>query len=360
MTGLLARLVSPGQFGDFVNKIYTANTQPPNNSVDHQIFGCCINVHSKGVLKHYHTSNNIMSAKMDSESSNSNSLFDISFGTESQPLMFRYIEGQKWRKLRKMLKRSNGKDMCRERDDSGLTLVGMALGFEAPLDIIKSIFQLDPSQISATDFFGATPLHVACLNAASLDAIEYLLVASNNSLAKIRDKDHRIPLHHAVECLCRNEIGFTEGTEVIEMLIEADPDAIHAADKHDDSPLDLVQLARMEVYSVSKELSRLSRLYEYLRQVSVRVYKVKKETWESNRINTCIEASKDTKSLSTKSTESCSRATTLSVRETIGDMTISFVAGDELTSGETKVRSKAESAEKKPKGRLAKIFWNKK
>ena len=108
-------------------------------------------------------------------------MFDFSYGSENQPLMFRYIENQKWKKLRRMLKRSNGKDLCRERDDSGLTLLGMALGFEAPLDIIQSILAMDPSQITATDFFGASPLHVACLNAASPEAVKYLVQFSKET-----------------------------------------------------------------------------------------------------------------------------------------------------------------------------------
>jgi hypothetical protein len=244
---------------------------------------------------------------MESVSTNSASAFDRSFGTESQPQMFHFIEGQKWNKLRKMFNRKTCKEMCAERDDSGLSLLGMALGFEAPLDIIKSILETDPSQANITDCFGATPLHVACLNGASPEAVLYLL-DQHTHLAKARDRDNRLPLHHAVECLCRDEIEFNEGAQVINYLIEAYPDAIHASDKHQDSPIDLVQLARMKSTIDSKEFKRLSNLYVMLREISIRVYKNKKVKWEGAGYDTMKMKMCDAKSRSTVSTKESSIA----------------------------------------------------
>jgi hypothetical protein len=265
-----------------------------------------------------------------STNSNSASAFDRSFGTESQPLMFHYIEGQKWNKLRKMLNRKTCKEMCSERDDSGLSLLGMALGFEAPLDIIKTILVTDPSQAHIIDCFGATPLHVACLNGASPEAVLYLLNHYSH-LAKARDRDNRLPLHHAVECLCRDEIEFNEGAQVINYLIEVFPDAIHASDKHHDSPIDLVQLARMKSTIDSKEFKRLSNLYVMLRDIGIRVYKNRKLQWESagydatcTKVNSC-----DTKSRSTVSTKDSSVGSSFNThRETFEGMKLSDFDSD--------------------------------
>ena len=80
----------------------------------------------------------------------------FSYISESQPALFRLVEAQKWNKLRKVINRK-GKDASKERDGSGLSLLGMALGFNAPIDIIKLILDMDRSQASATDLFGATP-----------------------------------------------------------------------------------------------------------------------------------------------------------------------------------------------------------
>jgi hypothetical protein len=237
-----------------------------------------------------------------SRNSSSSSLFDFSFGTgDGQPLMFRYMENQSWRKLRRVLGRKNAPELCKERDDSGLTLVGMALGFEAPLDIIKNILTKDPSQADATDFYGATPLHVACLNGASLEAVEFLL-GNYNHLATTMDKDNRVPLHHAVECLCRNEIEYSEGTKVIEALTRVDPNAIYAADKHSDTPIDLVQLARMEVNAESKEYKRLTKLYLFLTSICTKMYVENRKMWEENGYAPTKKKNGDDKSRNTKST----------------------------------------------------------
>jgi hypothetical protein len=294
-------------------------------------------------------------------------MFDFSYGTDNQPLTFRYIENQKWKKLRRMLKRSNGKDLCRERDDSGLTLLGMALGFEGPLDIIQSILAMDPSQITATDFFGASPLHVACLNAASLEAIKYLLQFSKGTnLAETRDKDLRVPLHHIVECLCRNEIDFIQGTKVIETLIQAAPDSIHASDKHNDSPVDLVQLARMEVPTESKEYRRLSRIYCFLQGISMHCYKGHKKKWEDmgfdasqkdvdsgihNAVKTIV-ATKSTQGMTLKS----SHMTMLSTKNTFGDMEISF---EEDLSKENSKAAASNGDKTRQKGGNRLKFWKK-
>lgn len=261
--------------------------------------------------------------EMESVSTNSASAaLDMSYGTgtESQPLMFRFIEGQKWSKVRKMLNRKTCKDMCAERDDSGLSLLAMALGFEAPLDIIKSILEIDPSQAQIVDCFGATPLHVACLNGASPTAVVYLL-EHHKHLAKSRDRDSRLPLHHAVECLCRDEIDFDQGTKVINVLVEAYPDAIHESDKHNDSPIDLVQLARMKVSIESKEFKRLTKLYLMLKDISIRVYKNEKAKWEDAGYDTLADIACDCKSRATASTKDSSVASSMQMSgRAIGEM----------------------------------------
>jgi len=194
--------------------------------------------------------------------------------------MFKYyIEGQHWAKLRKEVARKAGTNRCMERDESGLSLLGMAFGFEAPLDIIKAILEMDPTQADSRDNFGASPLHVACLNGASAEAVLYLLHKYQH-LASLPDTDRRIPLHHAVECLCRNEIQFNEGIQIINALVEVYPDSIHASDKHMHSPIDIVQLVRNDARPETKDSNRLAQLYFVLKGISVRVYTLNKAKYE--------------------------------------------------------------------------------
>ena len=268
---------------------------------------------------------------MDSIGLSSLSSSGFSIGTsENQSAMFKYIEGQKWKKLRKILARNAGKEQRTERDESGLSLLGMALGFEAPLDIIKAILAMDPAQAGSRDFYGATPLHVACLNGASLEAVLYLLL-TKKELASTLDKDRRIPLHHAVECLCRNEIDFDQGLEVINALLNAHPSSIHHSDKHRDSPIDLVQLARIDTESDSKDSKRLEKLYSILRDMGVEVYKTKKLRWEAigytHKLISTDHLSKGTSSTFGSSVAS-SHITNFTNRESVGGMDVSTVGGD--------------------------------
>ena len=268
---------------------------------------------------------------MDSIGLSSLSSSGFSIGTsENQSAMFKYIEGQKWKKLRKILARNAGKEQRTERDESGLSLLGMALGFEAPLDIIKAILAMDPAQAGSRDFYGATPLHVACLNGASLEAVLYLLL-TKKELASTPDKDRRIPLHHAVECLCRNEIDFDQGLEVINALLNAHPSSIHHSDKHRDSPIDLVQLARIDTDPDSTDSKRLEKLYSILRDMGVEVYKTKKLRWEAigytHKLISTDHLSKGTSSTFGSSVAS-SHITNFTNRESVGGMDLSTVGGD--------------------------------
>lgn len=240
----------------------------------------------------------------------------FSFSSESQPALFRLVEAQKWNKLRKVI-RKNEKNLT-ERDGSGLSLLGMALGFDAPMDIIKLILDMDRSQASATDLFGATPLHIACLNGASHETISYLL-QSRQGLAQIHDRDRRIPLHHMVECLCRDEIDFTEGLHILKLLTSSYPDGIYSSDKFKDTPIDLVQVARMEEDPSSEEYERLTRIYRVLRSIGILVYRQQKMQWEADGFDSSKSVVSDQKSLSTVTTKATSVATSCQLSVAISD-----------------------------------------
>lgn len=253
----------------------------------------------------------------------------FSFFNESQPALFRLVEAQKWNRLRKVLNRK-GKDSFKERDGSGLSLLGMALGFDAPMDIIKLILDMDRSQASATDLFGATPLHIACLNGASHETIRYLL-QSRQGLAQLHDRDRRIPLHHMVECLCRDEIDFTEGLHILKLLTSSYPDGINNTDRCDDTPIDLVQVARMEEDPSSEEYERLTRIYRVLRSIGILVYRQQKMKWEADGFDSSKSVVSDQKSLSTATTNtgtSCQLSVAISDTNALKDFQMNLNVQD--------------------------------
>ncbi len=185
----------------------------------------------------------------------------------------------RWMQLRCILKGKRGLHRCQERDETGLTLLGAALGYHAPLDIIKLIISIDPNQLTAVDVYGANALHVACLNGTPYASVSYILEKCGE-LASARDKDDRVPLHHITECICRDEIEFVEGLRIIDVLRMRNPAMIHAQDRCNNSPLDLVHIERNKK-DLSKDTSkRLIKLSWFLRKISFKVYKKHKKRWE--------------------------------------------------------------------------------
>jgi len=199
----------------------------------------------------------------------------------------------KWKKLCRLLKRKKGDyiEMCKARDSTGLSLFGFAIASGAPNDVLDTILEVDPTQSYSADCFGATPLHIACLNGAPPRAIKYL-IKIRGGLVKAKDIDSRVPLHHAVECLARDEISFHDAIDCIQRLFDADSTLIHATDKFSDSPIDLVQIALMNIRKDTR-YDALYKLYNFLTELSIKEHKRKKLLWESQGYDTAEEKTTD-------------------------------------------------------------------
>ncbi len=210
---------------------------------------------------------------------------------QHEPPLFELVKQSRWKQLRLNLKGKVGIDRCQQRDETGLTLLGIALGYHAPLDIIELIITIDPDQLIAVDIFGANALHIACLNGAPFKTITYILKKCS-VLASSRDKDDRVPLHHVTECICRDEVEFVEGLKIINALCDCDPTMIHAQDRKDRSALDIVHVMRrnndndlsgLELEHREARLKRLVKLCWFLRRISFQVYRQQKKKWEQNQ-----------------------------------------------------------------------------
>ncbi len=193
----------------------------------------------------------------------------------------------------------------------GISSLSLAFGHNAPLDIIEKMLDEDPTLALQTDFLGATPLHVACLNGSDLPSVK-LLVDRYPSLVTVRDKDSRIPLHHAVEYVCRLERAgdstVTKAVEVIKELLVLCPDTVLLPDKLGDSPLDLAHVVMMETDTSFEDdestFSRAEFTYKLLKKVSIDVYLKWKRQWEEEGYDTSdkshIKAAIDEKSGATE------------------------------------------------------------
>lgn len=205
---------------------------------------------------------------------------------------FKAVEKNKWRTLRRILRSRFGRQLCMEREASGLTLLAACAGFNAPVDILQLISSLDPTQSLAQDDYGAVALHIACLNGSKNSVIDFL-VQSEPRAVLVADIDNRIPLHHALECLCQRDVDLETGKANIMNLYNSDTSTIYFADKNGDTPVDMVQVARNFEYGkfqtstkdsmvtlTSENLVFLEEIYDFVGSMAVLEYKRKRQLWE--------------------------------------------------------------------------------
>lgn len=222
----------------------------------------------------------------DSDSSTCESILrNLQQAKDSDPVLFKIVQQQKWRKLLQILKRRKGRELCKERDETGLNLIGISLGFHAPPDVIRTILTIDPSQALATDNFGANCLHMACLNGSSIESVTLLIELFGSKLVtESFDNDDRTPLHHAVECICRDEVDMREGLSIVATLctVKGGCKMIHHQDIHCDTPIDIVQLKMNDLSETDAHYHRLVMLTQILRKISFEIHKSQKFFWENN------------------------------------------------------------------------------
>lgn len=223
---------------------------------------------------------------------------------------FTLIENGKWDKVRKLL-RSDAAYYSARVDETGLNTLSISVSCYAPLDIIKTIIESNPESTSQVDEYGASPLHLACLNGTNADVVRLILAHDYGRTAAIPDQQNYTVLHHAVEYICvliENRYfgedsvhGSSENSieteqqdylEIINILCQKCPETVHIATKDKgDTPLDIPQIIMMRRNDPSGKYihhKRLLDVYELLKEASIRVYRQKKYDWENEHRKTTI------------------------------------------------------------------------
>ncbi len=203
-------------------------------------------------------------------------------------------ERSKWEKIRKLIKRGRiGKYI----NNSGLSPLAILVTSFAPTELIKEFLEFDPEATVRTDSFGATPLHLACLNGTTAETVKLIIEHDQGRSAKIVDHDHCSVLHHAVEYIClliekRMSLP-SEGSlsiysehsaylDIVRSLCDCAPEmVIHGTKDNGDTPLDIPQivLARQEC-ETARQSKRIHEVYMMLRDTSIKVYLERKKRWE--------------------------------------------------------------------------------
>lgn len=162
------------------------------------------------------------------------------------------------------------------------------------------------------DDFGATPLHLACLNGTTPNVVKIIqnheLKFKNKAGMSIRQLDHDnySVLHHAVEYVCllidkryslhsQNSVESVSDTivsehedylEIIKILCSTAPEMVHCmTNDNGDSPLDIPQIILAKRKTTGREhQKRLLEVYQLLRSTSLHVYREKKKYWEDDKV----------------------------------------------------------------------------
>jgi len=208
----------------------------------------------------------------------------------SRKNIFDLIQNCHWNEVRQLVEGPHAHRICRKTESTGLSVLGMALGFHAPIDIIKTILARAPHTTRQVDSFLAVPLHVACLNGSPLEIVTLILQHDNNWSAYCVDEDRRVPLHHAVEFACRprpnsekiDSDEINEGLDVIRLLCETAPEMIRFTDSNEDTPIDIAQIVKSEAPgSQHIDYRRANKVYLLLKEYNVKIYKNEKKRFES-------------------------------------------------------------------------------
>lgn len=217
---------------------------------------------------------------------------------------FKLIEKGKWDKVRKLL-RSNISGYSRLVDRTGLSALAVSVSSYGPIDIVKTIIEVNPESASLVDQYGASPLHIACLNGTNLETFRLVMEHDKKGTAGTPDKNNYTVLHHAVEHVCMLienryfgedqvmggsmqsiESEHEDYLEIIRILCQKYPKNVHIATKDNgDTPLDIphiILMRRSENKNInSPHYIRLMEVYQLLKEASVRVYRERKAIWES-------------------------------------------------------------------------------
>jgi hypothetical protein len=239
------------------------------------------------------------------------------------PKLMKYIQKQKWKKIRERMKKDSKADDIRQAleascydlanvlsgseaeqstrklemeayenlDDEERDISYMTASYESvfhvlcrqhpPEDIVDSFANLFPPILQALDSNGRTPLHIAVAYGASSKVIRCLLKLYPHAASK-QDAEGKTPLHLACEFCPLDEIcdpGFDDGDKeyckgpflsVIVALFAAAPRSINVEDNEGCNPLELTIITGGEL-KVVKLIQKLS-MYQWKRE--------RKEAWK--------------------------------------------------------------------------------
>jgi len=209
--------------------------------------------------------------------------------------LVKLIEKGSWDRVTRFIRRHR---ISKYRDHSGLSPLALLITSFPPISVVKTLLKCDPEATTRTDSFGATPLHLACLNGVTAETVKLIIDHDQGCSARMLDNDHYTVLHHAVEYIClliekRSSLPSDSSIsiasehnaymEIVQMLCDAAPEMVFQTTKDSgDTPLDIPQivLTRHSHQRNKYHYERISEVYQMLKKTSIKVYTERKHKWE--------------------------------------------------------------------------------
>jgi hypothetical protein len=132
----------------------------------------------------------------------------------------------KWKRVRQLLKTKGAIEQVKSVDSfKGITILSIASSLNPPVDVIKILLSIEPLHSLQVDCYGMLPLHIACMNGASSDAIEALLGHDDGACVQAIDMFKRTPLHYAVQYVCEPDAmsGESHGSSISDTFPNFNP-----------------------------------------------------------------------------------------------------------------------------------------
>jgi len=244
---------------------------------------------------------------------------------------------KRWNKVEQIVMSTGGELQVKEQLESGVTVLGIALSCDPPSEIIETMLKIESINSLKVDNLGMLPLHLACINGASLECVRLVLENDGGACAQAIDNMKKAPLHYAMEYVCdpsgnafsaddyledaspmsmsngtrssslkekppgagagnnsnssimtMTQDKFHEQLEVLQMLLMASPDIVMYSDATGRTPIDILQDCKAD----SKKGSRWERAdicCDILRKVAVREYREQKLVYEMQRQSCMIQ-----------------------------------------------------------------------
>lgn len=243
--------------------------------------------------------------------------------------LIRLLLKQKWGKARRFLKTRAGIQHARQTDGYGVCALSIALANRPPVDIVKTLLEIEPALSLKVDRCGMIPLHMACRCGASFAVIKTLLEHDKGASAQVVDLQKKSPLHYSAKYICeplelersvcsnrissigsgstwlerthrlssgkhsnKNMSGLSDSTvmsmapeefqdqlQAIQELVSVEPEIVMCADINGDTPIDILQDCKAD-HPKGPKWERADIVCEILRAVSLQVYREHKSKCE--------------------------------------------------------------------------------